>query len=49
MKQTEESFLSEEGIINLNEIQYGKLNIIEIIMQTMIQGAGKIKKYAFAV
>lgn len=29
MKQTEESFLSEEGIINLNEIQYGKLNIID--------------------
>ncbi len=49
MKQTEESFLSEEGIINRDEIQYGKLNIIEIIMQTMIQGIGKIKKCAFAV
>ena len=29
MKQTEESFLSEEGIVNLKEIQYGKLNIID--------------------
>lgn len=29
MKQTEESFLGEEGIINLADIQYGKLNIID--------------------
>ena len=29
MKQTEESFLSKEGIIDLREILYGKLNIIE--------------------
>lgn len=28
MKQTEESFLSEEGIIQSKDIQYGKLNII---------------------
>ena len=26
-----------------------ELTFLEIIMQTMIQGAGKIKKYAFAV
>ena len=25
----EESFLSKEGIINLDEIQHGKMNIIE--------------------
>ena len=28
MKQSEEYFLGEEGIIDLNEIQYGKLNLI---------------------
>ena len=28
MKQTEEYFLSHKGIINLKEIQYGKLNLI---------------------
>ena len=28
MKQTEESFLGEEGIIEFNEIRDGKLNII---------------------
>lgn len=29
MKQNEESFLSKKGIIEFDEIQYGKLNIIE--------------------
>ena len=29
MKQSEEYFLGEEGIINFDELQYGKLNIIE--------------------
>lgn len=29
MNQTEESFLSQEGIINLKDIQHGKLNIID--------------------
>ena len=28
MKQTEEYFLSHKGIIDLDEIQYGKLNLI---------------------
>ena len=36
----ENGYYAEEGL---------NVQIIEIIMQTMIQGAGKIKKYAFAV
>ena len=37
IKQTEEYFLGEEGIINFKEIQYGKLNIINAPC-----GSGKI-------
>ena len=35
----------------LRETYLGKVKMIyiEIVMQTMIQGVGKIKKYAFAV
>ena len=36
----ENGYYAEEGL---------NVQIIEIVMQTMIQGVGKIKKYAFAV
>lgn len=41
------NYLSD--VLDVSQLRTGVLNIIEIIMQTMIQGIGKIKKYAFAV
>ena len=43
------------GSTDMKTPQYGEVlaptegRILEIVMQTMIQGVGKIKKYAFAV
>lgn len=36
-------------VLDVSQFQRGKINLIEIIMQSMIQCQGRIKKYAFAV
>ena len=41
------NYLSD--VLDVSQLRTGVLNIIEIIMQSMIQCQGKIKKYAFAV